>query len=273
MFFRCGLFLLVMGDTSIILTLESYYFSFNFDPLKPVYDNGGKVKMKKFLSIVLPVLLVPLSEAFALVGFGLHTDYDMVSIAGGTDTPSALVSLERQGFDNAYGIGGYLYIDAIPVVDLEADFQLTANRYDFQFKNALAELEPTSFGWARGSAYLTIRKKLIGISIPVIGGAKLHAGGGLNWHSSTPLATVDMVRELLDGSLENDFDPQNLEDDLVQYLKDNKIDASGLHFQVGLQIKLLALDAFLNYRYTMAKDVYPGEDAFGTLNLNIGFGF
>jgi hypothetical protein len=229
--------------------------------------------MKRILLIVLLVLFVPTSGAFALVGFGLHTDYDMVSIAGGTDTPSALVSLERQGFDNAYGIGGYFYIDAIPVVDLEADVQLVANRYDFQFKNAFAEMEPTPFGWARGSAYLTVRKKLIGFGIPILGGAKLHVGGGMNWHSSTPLATVDMVKELLGGSLESDFDPKNLEDNLAQYLKDNKIDANGLHFQVGLQIKLLAFDAFLNYRYTMAKDVYPGEDAFGTLNLNVGIGF
>jgi len=262
-----------MDGTGIILTLESYYFSFNFHLLKQVRDNGGKVKMKRILLIVLLALFVPTSGAFALVGFGLHTDYDMVSIAGGTNAPSALVSLERQGFDNAYGIGGYLYIDAIPVVDLEVDFQLAGNRYDFQFKNAFAELEPTPFGWARGSAYLTVRKKLIGFGIPVLGGAKLHAGGGLNWHSSTPLATVDMVEELLGGSLENDFNPGNLEDELVQYLKDNKIDASGLHFQVGLQIKLLVLDAFLNYRYTIVKDVYPGNDAFGTLNLNLGLGF
>jgi hypothetical protein len=33
------------------------------------------------------------------------------------------------------------------------------------------------------------------------------------------------------------------------------------------------LDSFLNYRYTIAKDVVPGSNGFGALNLRVGLGF
>ena len=44
------------------------------------------------------------------------------------------------------------------------------------------------------------------------------------------------------------------------------------HFQAGLQFKLLMLDTFLNYRYTIVDDVVPDAGGFGSVNLRIGFG-
>ena len=64
---------------------------------------------------------------------------------------------------------------------------------------------------------------------------------------------------------------QNLEDFLTN--EDNYLESTGFHAQAGLQFKLLMIDTFVIYRYTIAKDVVPGSDGFGALNIRLGFGF
>ena len=69
-------------------------------------------------------------------------------------------------------------------------------------------------------------------------------------------------------------EPTFSEDDLVDFINENKIDKSGLHFQVGMQFKLLVLDSFLFYRHTLGDfdDVLDAK-SFGSLNIRIGMGF
>jgi hypothetical protein len=80
-----------------------------------------------------------------------------------------------------------------------------------------------------------------------------------------------MITKLLDGDL-SQGDPSALEDNLEDYLKDNTIDATGIHIQTGLQFKLLMLDTFLNFRYTIVDDVVPDAGGFGSVNFRLGFG-
>jgi hypothetical protein len=82
-----------------------------------------------------------------------------------------------------------------------------------------------------------------------------------------------MIEDLLGGNLESG-NVDNLDKNLKSFLenKDNYIDASGFHVQAGLQFKLLVLDTFLNYRYTIVEDVIPGASGFSSLNLRIGIG-
>ena len=79
-----------------------------------------------------------------------------------------------------------------------------------------------------------------------------------------------MVEGLL-GDLTSSFDSSVLEDNLLNYLEDNKIDASGLHIQTGLQMKILTFSGFLNYRITMAKDVVPDAKSFSSLWAGLAF--
>ena len=116
-------------------------------------------------------------------------------------------------------------------------------------------MDPIKCGWLSTDVYFTLRKKVFGLSIPFLAGAKIHAGGGYNTHLTTPVADVDMVKKLLGGTddalINGDVSGlnKNLEDFLTD--KDNYIEASGFHIQVGLQFKLLILDTFLNYRYSI----------------------
>jgi len=81
-----------------------------------------------------------------------------------------------------------------------------------------------------------------------------------------------LMKSALGGNL--GANPMSLsENDLIDFLKDNQVKTNGFHIQSGLQFKILMLDTFLFYRHTFAKDIIPGQDHFGSLNLRMGMGF
>ena len=232
------------------------------------------MKQYKALTIGIILTVLPFNSASALVGFGLQLGQGMFSVdESSPKTGNPLIKLTNGAFDNSFNVGAYLYVDAIPFIDLEVDFNASFNGYDIDFENALGPMGTIPFGWVSASTYFTARKKIVGFSIPLLAATKVHAGGGINTHVTTPIATVDMVTELLGGSLTND--PSELEKNLEEYLtnEDNYLESTGIHVQAGLQFKILMLDSFLNYRYTIAKDVVPGSKGFGALNLRVGLGF
>ena len=233
--------------------------------------------MKQYKAVIIGLILmiVPFNSAFAIAGFGLQGGNLMFSVdASNPETGSEFVTLTNGAFDGAYNLGGYLYLDVIPFIDLEVDFNARGNTYDINFQNAIADMDPLPFGWASTSVYVTARKKLFGLSIPLLAAAKLHAGGGMNTHLTTPIANVDMVTELLGGDLLN-ADPSSLDQNLEDYLenKDNYVESTGVHVQAALQFKLLMFDTFVIYRYTIADDVVPGSSGFGSVNVRLGMGF
>ncbi len=229
--------------------------------------------MKRVLSMLLLIsVLIPFTYIFGIGGLGLQVGQSIFSVAESMPpTEIDNVTLTNGSFDGAYSLGGYLYIDAIPFIDIEVDANIKGNTYDIKFKNLAGEIDPISFAWTSTDVFLTLRKKVFGLAIPFLAGAELHAGGGFNTHKTAPSPDVDMVTDLLDGDLANG-NTGTLGDNLVTYLKDHAIDATGFHIQTGLQFNVLFLDTFLFYRHTFAKDVVPEQDHFGSLNLRIGYG-
>jgi len=235
--------------------------------------------MKKIIQTFLPIFILS-SQVFAIAGFGINLNQSMFSIDKSTsplliDNPAGgdplnVGSFTQNSFNNGYGIGGYLYIDAIPVVDIDIEGSIIGSLYDFSFANAVDTVNQ-QFGWADASGYITLQKKIFKLSIPLLAKAKLSAGIGINNHTSTPMINQNMLTAVISGGdLENgNLDP----DELITYLDDNKISASGFHIQAGLQFKLLMLDSFLFYRQVIADDVIPGAKGFGSLNLRLGMGF
>ena len=233
--------------------------------------------MKKLIQILLPIFIIN-SQVLAIAGFGLHLDRSMYSVAEST-TPLTVGGVDvaritQHGFDNGYGIGGYLYVDAIPVVDLDIEVIMLVSPYEFSFfqTNVVAADKPESIGWAAGSGYFTLQKKLFKLSIPLLAKAKLSAGAGMNVHSSIPMISQDMMASVMGG--EDNLASGSLDtDELIIYLKDNKVSDTGFHIQTGLQFKILMLDSFLYYRQVFADNVIPGAKGFGSLNLRLGMGF
>ena len=235
--------------------------------------------MKKIIQTFLPIFILS-SQVFAIAGFGINLNQSMFSIDKSTsplliDNPAGgdplnVGSFTQNSFNNGYGIGGYLYIDAIPVVDIDIEGSIIGSLYDFSFANAVDTVNQ-QFGWADASGYITLQKKIFKLSIPLLAKAKLSAGIGINNHTSTPMINQNMLMAVIPGG---DLENGNLDtDELITYLDNNKISASGFHIQAGLQFKLLMLDSFLFYRQVIVDDVIPGAKGFGSLNLRLGMGF
>ena len=237
--------------------------------------------MKKIIQTFLPIFILS-SQVFAIAGFGLHLNQSMYSVSETTsqllvDNPAggeqlSVGNFTHHGFDNGFGIGGYLYIDAIPVIDIDLEGDLLVSPYDFSFNNSAVTISKKQFGWVAGSGYLTLQKKLFKLSIPFLAKAKLSAGAGLNLHSSIPMISQEMIASVMGGADQlkgGDLDTT----ELIKYLNKNKISDNGFHIQTGVQFKLLMLDSFLYYRQVFADDVIPGAKGFGSLNLRLGMGF
>ena len=232
--------------------------------------------MKRLITpIIVLSLFFPTEKAEALFGIGIKGLGDTFSVDAWNDGTS-LYSLQSPGFSGSdgVGVGGFIYIDAIPFIDLEASVEIAPVPYDLEFANAITSLPSTQFAWTRISTYFTARKKIFGLGIPFIGGGSFHLGGGINNHISSKRADLDMMSELLGGDLVNGSS-NDLEDKIEDFVtnRDNWFDNSGLHVQASLQAKLLTFSSFLTYRITLAEGVVPGSNSFSTLWAGLAFGF
>ncbi len=225
----------------------------------------------KNIKLLVIINLFVFTSLFAIGGLGFYGGQGMLTVASTTETDvNNIATITTGEFSNPMQFGVYLYIDAIPFIDIEVDAQATWSEYTFDFSNDLYTAGPYDSYWGGVSTYITLRKKLIGFGIPLLGGAKIHAGGGYNMHSFGPLANLNLVEDLMgDLSVEPEFNEKKL----VEFVKDNKVDINGFHVQAGLQFKLLMLDSFLIYRQTFGgfEDVIDAK-SFGSINLRLGFG-
>ena len=231
--------------------------------------------MKEYKAFIIGIILaiIPINSAFAILGFGVQGGQGLFTVgARSLDDPSGFASMATAEFSNSVNLGVYAYLDIIPFFDLEVDANIMAQVYEFAFLNLLGTAGPFDAVWGGASTYLTARRKLVGVGVPFIGNAQVFAGGGFNSHTFAPLANLDLVESLMGGDLTTE--PTFSEDDLVDFIDENKIDKSGLHFQVGMQFKLFVLDSFLFYRHTLGdfEDVLDAK-SIGSLNFRIGMGF
>ena len=234
--------------------------------------------MKKFILSI--GFLLFSSNAFAVGGFGLNIGQGVFSVDESStplllDNPNGgdplnVGSFTYHSFENSIGFGGYIYIDAIPFVDIDLEANVMFSTYEFSFNNEVDSIERVSFAWSSASTYGTLQKSIFKLKIPFLAKAKLTAGAGINQHSSTPMVSQQMLEEVItNGSLQ---DGQLDEQDLLNYLRDNQINSTGAHVQTGLQFKLLMLDSFVFYRHVFVNNVIPGKNNFGSINIRIGLG-
>ena len=96
--------------------------------------------MKKYLIITLLAVLP--SSIFAIVGLGLSGNQSMFSVGSSSSPllidnpvpgfdPLEVGSFTHHGFENGFGLGGYLYLDIIPVIDLDVEVNAVTNLYNF----------------------------------------------------------------------------------------------------------------------------------------------
>ena len=232
--------------------------------------------MKKLIQTILPILIIS-SQVFAIAGFGAYGNYDLLKYPKGSSGNSNTY-LDYEGFNNAGGFGLLLYIDAIPIVDIEADIELIGNIYKYTAYLNGNSIVSEEIPWGRTSTYLTVRKEILGLSIPLLAKAQLYGGIGLNTHAVVPVPTADLIKgafgeddiELAMTAFSNDTDAGIKK--LKDHLLDNLDKPSGFHLQAGVRGKLLMFNAFVNARYTIAKDVIPDKSGFPSLWVGLALG-
>ncbi len=231
--------------------------------------------MRNYKILILSAFFVLPNLMYGIVGFGLNVIQDGAKLGAASNTEGSGLTVESFEMEaNPAGVGFYGFIDLAGwAVELEAN--VVGGEYKFSFVNQLASLEYVPFAWARGSTAITIKKNIADFSIPLLAKTALSIGVGTNTHSSTPRASVSMVKELLgtEDLVNAEFTPEALQDQLVTYLKENLIENSGIHAQLGLRFKVLVADAHLNFRYNIAEDVYDGSDSFTEIQFKLGIGF
>ena len=232
--------------------------------------------MKKIIQTFLPIVILS-SQVFAIAGFGAYGDFDLLKYPAGSSGDISAYGVEYNGFDNAKGFGLLFYIDAIPIVDLEADIEFVGNLYEYTPYLAGIPLASEDLPWGRVSTYVTIRKEILGLSIPLLAKAQLYGGLGFNKHKVVPIMTADVIKDALGG---NDIeaalklfeaDTEEGAKDLAKSMLDNVEDVSGFHLQAGVRGKLLMFNAFVNARYTIA-DVIPDKSGYPSLWVGLALG-
>ena len=155
---------------------------------------------------------------------------------------------------NSVGLGLFLYLDVIPVIDLEASWEIAGASYPFVVNVGGVNIATHDFPWARFSGYYTVRKKIAGVGIPFLAKAQFYGGLGFNTHSITPDITASFIEDaFLDFAptngveipAEQDFSNQVIIDQLTTYMNKHSRTAMGFHIQVGAQAKLLFI---LNFK-------------------------
>jgi len=234
--------------------------------------------MRNYKILILSAFFVLPNLMYGIVGFGLNVIQDGAKLGAASNTEgSGLTAATVESFEmeaNPAGVGFYGFIDLAGWA-VEFEINGAASEYEFSFVNQLASLENVPFVWGRASTAITIKKNIADFSIPLLAKTALSVGVGTSTHKSTPRASVSMVKELLgtDDLVNAEFTPDALQEQLITYLEDNLIEASGIHAQLGLRFKVLVADAHLNFRYNIAEDVYDGSDSFTEIQFKLGIGF
>ena len=234
--------------------------------------------MKKIIQTFLPIFILS-SQVFAIAGFGAYGDFDLLKYPAGSSGDVDEYGVEYKGFDNAKGFGFLFYIDAIPVVDLEVDIEFVGNLYEYTPYLAGIPLASEDLPWGRVSTYVTIRKEILGLSIPLLAKAQLYGGVGFNKHKVVAIMTEKVIKEAFSAddlataldSFGTDADPDQAATDLAKSMLDNVEDVSGFHLQAGVRGKLLMFNAFVNARYTIA-DVIPDKSGYPSLWVGLAIG-
>ena len=215
------------------------------------------------------ILILFISQAYSIAGFGLNLNQTIYSVDREDNSIGNIGSYGHEKISGGIGFGGYLYIDAIPFIDLDLEFNGFGTTYDY-YVTIGPNTTNYSFPFGSLSGYLTIKKKIFQLKIPFLAKTKFTAGAGINHQIYKSVPNQSDLATL--GITSSSSSPLT-EKALIAFIKDNTDSITGFHLQTGVQFKLLMLDSFLYYRHVFADDMIPGIKGFGSLNFRLGIGF
>ena len=222
----------------------------------------------KFLMLMIVALIFPLGG----IGFsGISNIYNTDTVTE-TDAANAIVlTSTSDGLEN--GLNFFIYFDAIPngwAIEYSRELRVQLINMTLDYME-MGEIKGEMASY-RTSDYLTVKKEMLGLSIPFLAKASIYLGGGINQHNST-IPSIDLLTDITGATnFQNlytgfDFDEIGL-GDIMNEIDNYSIKAQGLHIQASLQAKLLMLNTFINAKYTF---ITEGEEIESFPGLTVGF--
>ena len=222
------------------------------------------------------ITLFLISKIFAVGGFGIYGGPNSSSTLPASSSGSVVLTPQAPSLD--VNVGFFIYVDALPFVDIDIAWERGFNTYPFSFTVDGVELGEKYDWWdVRESQYYTVRRTVIDGGIPFLAKAKLYGGVGYNKHTVYPNISVQFIEntfpnmDLVDA-VNQDFSSGDVTGNVSDYIDRFKKNVNGFHIQGGLQLKVIALSLFVNARYTFANDVIEGKSGFTNVWAGLAFG-
>ena len=242
------------------------------------------------------------TQSFAIIGVGAHyaPGFGTKMKAGPKAKVADNINFSHEGFDEMMqGFGFKLWIDLLPIIDIEGTFNIQFGSYDA----SLYVLNPTSGAESEipleielgGTPFAKANPKYVAMngdlsitypitSLPII---RPYIGGGVTVFANSFVLNQEYVSSLVDDpalqTLITDAgtDPAQLQaagEALKQRVQEKAAKESintsiGGHALVGFRLKLpiIPIAAYCNFKYYFGGD-YPKEIDAGHMTLEVGGG-
>ena len=225
------------------------------------------------------ILALTIQFGYSIGGIGLYGVSDFGTIDGiseSIDFGDANITnnfIRKEG-TSPVGLGGYFYLDIIPVVDVEIGGDIVFSTYDFEYsyQGTTPSGNPTSddtggtLAWAKTSYFISIQKPFV--EIPML---TLYGGAGYKNAMSAPIMSSGFLSSLMETG--DNIGEINDGDSLDKTIEDQIENQAGLMIEAGLRFKPKFFPFSMNVKLqqNFIKDVVPGKNSYMTVLVGLGF--
>jgi hypothetical protein len=249
-------------------------------------------KILKSAAILISALTV---QSFAIAGVGIHYNTNTGTLNSATDNlgpegAEDLIQFNREELSGLQGLGFKVWLDVIPVIDIEGTFNIQFGRYNSNivFDEPVNETVPLELAldvpiyggvkaqpiYANLAGDLSINYPFL--DMPVI---KVYAGAGVSYIASTPVLDRDFAETVVTNVMGDaaDLDGVNYEqiaEDLITAVEEEGFNSGiGGHILLGTRAKLpvIPIAAYANVKYYLGGGVSDAFDQGVTIEIGGGF--
>jgi hypothetical protein len=252
--------------------------------------------MKKFFNFAVAFALFASTQAFAILGVGAHYVMNTGSLKSDGDKikfhdTNMDIEMKQESADGLQGLGFKVWLDFLPVVDIEGTFNVAAVRYN---STLYVEGEAMPLTYAPEAPYSMVFEEaspIYGIftgdisvtkpfDLPII---RPYIGMGISYFASIPVVNSSFTQKVINGipkpdpqqAIAGDFDlAKDMKDALVKTLKDESYKSGiGGHGIIGFRLKapVIPFAIYTNCKYYFGGDI---DDQFSQgIVLEVGGGF
>lgn len=227
-----------------------------------------------FIKNKIYILLLLITYILPLGGIGVSWLNNMISSEGYEQDNNFSLSFEDSTLEQ--GASFFIYFDALPsdlAIEYSKEIKSQSLSSIIAYNNE--EIQGKLFT-VRTSDYLTIRKDIMDLSIPILAKVALSVGGGVNAHKSV-IPSIALLKDIYNvedvSDLYNQASQDWDEDAIYDKLADHAMESSGLHIQCGVQAKILILNIFANVKYTfILTDDNDSIQSFPGVTIGVAYG-